>query len=72
MKKYEMRPCPHCGGTPSLYGEGLGKIVFEDEWHFYFTDFDGYIVQCEDCEKITKHHADPKDAVEEWNTDESY
>lgn len=67
--KYNLKPCPVCGGEAELCGTGLAKSVFDDngEEQIFFIDLDGYAVSCKDCAKTTKCRPQPKSAIEEWN-----
>lgn len=68
MENYELKRCKKCGEIANLYGEGLAKTVYENgKWDIYFTDFDGYRIECENCINCTKLFMQEEDAVKAWN-----
>ena len=75
MSKYDspefsLFPCPKCGEfKPIAYAEGVAKKVFDEDGSsiMYFTEVDGYVVECPECGARTKHQQTLHDAVGEWN-----
>lgn len=58
-----------CGGKPVLYEEGMARKVYEDEnWTTYFSESDGFVVECMECGAITRHYSDAERAIDAWNT----
>lgn len=71
VETYDFRKCD-CGmdDEPSLYGEGVARQYIEakgEESCLYFTDFDGYVVECDECGAVTGCYKNPEKAVEAWN-----
>lgn len=71
VEVYDFRTCDCGAKDPQLYGTGLAKQYIKnknEEGNLFFTEFDGYIVECSECDAITGYHKTPEEAVEAWNT----
>ena len=71
VETYDFRTCD-CGtkDKPVLYGEGVARVYVEakgEESCPYFRDFDGYVVECDECGAVTRCYGTPEKAVEAWN-----
>lgn len=71
-----IKPC-NCGdiGRPYLYGEGYARQEIAGPGtmsEIYFTEFDGYVVECPKCGQRTCHMETPDKAVDAWNEDFLY
>ena len=71
IETYDFRKCK-CNKPNSLilYGTGTAKRYIEhrnDYQPICWIDFDGYVVECENCGSITDYYASPEKAVEAWN-----
>lgn len=57
-----------CGGKPCVFGEGLAREDYnETNKEFYFTDFYGYCVECDECGEGVYDFRAPERAIEAWN-----
>ena len=68
-------PCK-CGdiGRPFLYGHGEAKEEVAGPGatsEVYFTNFYGYVVECEKCGRTTEHFKTPDEAIDAWNRGEA-
>ena len=71
VETYDFRVCD-CKAKDKavLYCTGVAKqyvISKEEEDNLFFTEFDGYLVECEECGSITDYYSTPEKAVEAWN-----
>lgn len=74
---WDFRKCK-CGTEekPRLYGEGFARQYLTERVlvrePIRFSQFDGYVVECENCLAVTRHYAKPEDAVDAWNKEALY
>lgn len=59
VETYNFKKCD-CGSEepPSLYGEGVARQYVEHKEDFEpicWSQFDGYVVECRDCDAITEY-----------------
>ena len=62
--------CPVCGEPAEIFGEGVAKAIYDEHGNrteVYFTEFDGYAVQCSNCFERTVFFNTIDEAVQNWN-----
>lgn len=62
--------CPVCGEPAEIFGEGVAKAIYDEHGNraeMYFTEFDGYAVQCSNCFEQTVFFNTIGEAVQNWN-----
>lgn len=62
--------CPVCGEPAEIIGEGVAKAIYDEHGNktkMYFTEFDGYAVQCTNCFEQTFFFNTIEEAVQNWN-----
>lgn len=71
VETYDFRICDcKTKEKPILYGNGIAKqyVKSKDEKsELFFTEFDGYAVECSECGAVTRYYRTPDEAVEAWN-----
>ena len=58
-----------CGGKPIVYEEGMAKRILNDDIsdEIYFTDWDGYSIECENCGEVVSYCKTVESAITAWN-----
>ena len=64
--------CKKCGGEANVFGFGSAKSIFDgDVETIFYTDIDGYYVECKECGKCTQAYESADLAIEDWNNSKS-
>lgn len=67
--------CPACCEPAEIIGEGVAKAKYDEHGNkteMYFTEFDGYSVQCTNCFEQTFFFNTIEEAVQNWNDPSSH
>lgn len=69
--KFDLRKC-RCGSVDlNVYCTGEVKQYFScvtgKAEQSFFTSFDGYVVECDECGSVTRYQPSIDEAIEKWN-----